>query len=310
VAAALGLTAAELATRIARAREILYGVRAQRVPPGLDDKVIAAWNGLAVSALAEAGRALGRADYVAAAVTGADFLVGSMRRGGRLCRTWKDGDPRGLGYLEDHATVGFALVDVYQATFDRRWIEASGALCEQALALFWDPAAEAFFDTGTDHERLVVRPRNLFHNAVPSGTAVAIDWLLRLHVLLGEERYEAIAVKALRAMADLMQRHPTGFGRYLSALDFHLGPVSEVALVWPDSASAEAMEPLLHACFARYLPNRVVAGKPESAVAAGIPLLADRTAVDGRPAAYVCRRYVCRLPTTDAADLARQLEGA
>jgi uncharacterized protein YyaL (SSP411 family) len=308
VAAALGVAPAELQARIARAREILYRVRARRVPPGLDDKVLAAWNGLALEALAEAGSALGRPDYIEAAVRGAHFLMAEMRRDGRLRRTWRDGEGRIAGYLEDHAMVGAALVEVYQATFDRRWLAESQELAEQALALFWDERREAFFDTGGDHDALIVRPRNLFDNAVPSGTSAAIEWLLRLHVLLGEPRYEAIALKALRPMADLMRRHPTGFGRYLAALDFHLGPVSEVALVWPDGAGADALAPFRRAVFERYLPNRVVAGKPESAPAGGVPLLADRKALDGAPAAYVCRRYVCRLPTADPGELARQLE--
>ena len=308
VAATLGITPAELQARIGRAREILYRVRGRRVPPGLDDKVLAAWNGLAGSALAEAGAALARADYVDAAVRNAEFLWAEMRPGGRLARSWKDGVARVPGYLEDHAMVGAALLDVYQATFDPRWLDASRQLAEQAEVLFWDPAREAFFDTGTDHEALVVRPRNLFDNAVPSGTSVAIEWLLRLHVLLGEARYEATALRALRPMADLIKRYPTGFGRYLSALDFHLGPVSEVAFVWPDEGGQRAAAALRRVVFERYLPNRVVAGKPESATMPGVPLLADRKAVDGKPAAYVCRRYVCRLPTTDPGELARQLD--
>jgi uncharacterized protein YyaL (SSP411 family) len=309
VAEALGVTAPELQARISRARERLYLFRTRRVPPGLDDKVLAAWNGLTCSALAEAGSALQRADYVDAAVRNAEFMLEEMRPGGRLCRTWKEGEARLSGYLEDHAMVGAALVDVYQATFDPRWLHASRQLADQAEDLFWDPAREAFFDTGTDHEALIVRPRNLFDNAVPSGTSVAIEWLLRLSVLLGEARYEATALKALRPVADLMKRHPTGFGRYLSALDFHLGPVSEVALVWPDEAGHGSAAPLRRAVFERYLPNRVVAGKPESATVAGVPLLADRRAVEGKPAAYVCRHYVCRLPTTDPDELARQLDG-
>ena len=178
-------------------------------------------------------------------------------------------------------------------------------------ALFWDESRDAFFDTGVDQESLVVRPRNLFDNAVPSGAALAIDWLFRLAVHFAEERYEAIAVRALRPMADLMKRHPTGFGRYLCALDFHLGPVTEVAVVWPAGAelAASATGPaLLEAIFGRFQPNRIVAGAPQGAPVEGLPLLADRGARDGRATAYVCRRYVCQAPTTDAADLARQIE--
>jgi uncharacterized protein YyaL (SSP411 family) len=279
------------------------------VHPGLDDKVLAAWNGLALAAFAEAGRALDRADYTAAAVASADFLITSMVDGGRLLRSWRDGQGRIKGYLEDYAMVGTGLLALYEATFDQRWLEHSRRLAEQALALFWDAERDAWFDTGTDQEALVVRPRNLFDNAVPSGASVAIDWLLRLGLLFGEERYEAQALKALGPMADMMARHPSGFGRYLCALDFHLGPVAEVALVWPRGAGAESAAALVRSAFGRYLPNRVVVAGAEGGAPAGFPLLEGRPAVGGRPTAYVCRRYACQTPVTEPGDLARQLEG-
>ena len=308
VAAGLGLSPEVLAERIGRARARLYAVRGRRVHPGLDDKVLASWNGLALAAFAEAGRALGRPDYIAAAVENAEFLTTSMVESGRLLRSWKDGRAKIKGYLEDYAMVGVGLLALYEATFDRRWLDESRRLADAALGLFWDAEREAFFDTGTDQEALVVRPRNLFDNAVPSGSSVAIDWLFRLAILFGEGHYEAQALKALRPMADLMNRYPSGFGRYLAALDFHLGPVAEVALVWPagDGAGKDA---LVQAAFGRYLPNRVVVGAQEGAPVGGLPLLAERIAIAGRPTAYVCRRYVCELPVTAPEELARQLEG-
>ncbi len=209
--------------------------------PGLDDKVLASWNGLMLSALAEAAAALGRLDYLAAAVRNAEFLASSMVRDGRLLRSWKDGQARITGYLEDHAMVGAGLLALYEATFDRRWLDESRRLAEETLRLFWNAERETFFDTGHDQETLVVRPRNIFDNAVPSGTSVTIEWLLRLAIVTGEERYEALALQALRPMADVMQKYPSGFGRYLSALDFHLGPVAEVALVWPAGAERAAV---------------------------------------------------------------------
>ena len=188
---------------------------------------------------------------------------------------------------------------MYEATFERRWLDESRRLADDALRLFWDPDKEIFFDTGTDQEALVVRPRNLFDNAVPSGSSVAIDWLLRLAILTGEDRYERLAMTALRPMADLLRRYPSGFGRYLAALDFHLGPVAEVALVWPSGSGADAADDLRRTVFSRYLPNRILAGAREGdAAASGLPLLADRPAADGKPTAYVCRRYVCQLPVT------------
>ena len=175
-----GSARTELSELVARARQRLYAARDKRVHPGLDDKVLASWNGLALSAFAEAGRALGRPDYVAAAVDNGRFLTTSMMDGGRLMRSWKDGRARIKGYLEDYAMVGAGLVSLYEATFDRRWLDESRRLAEAALGLFWDAERDAFFDTGADHEALIVRPRNIFDNAVPSGASVAIDWLLRL----------------------------------------------------------------------------------------------------------------------------------
>jgi uncharacterized protein YyaL (SSP411 family) len=308
VAGTLGMTVDELTAAIGRARALLHAAREPRVHPALDDKVLASWNGLMLAAFAEAASVLGRADYLAAAVRNAEFLGGQMVRDGRLLRSWKDGQARITGYLEDYSMVGAGLLALYEATFDRRWLDESRRLAEEALRLFWSADRNAFFDTGDDQEALVVRPRNLFDNAVPSGTSVAIDWLLRLAVMVGEERYEAIALEALRPMADLMQRYPSGFGRYLSALDFHLGPVAEVALVWRPGEE-RAMGPLLDTVFGRYQPNRVVVGAPEGdAAAAGLPLLAERATVGGRPTAYVCKHYVCQLPVTEPGALARQLD--
>jgi uncharacterized protein YyaL (SSP411 family) len=276
------------------------------VRPGRDDKVLAGWNGLACRALAEAGRALGRADYVAAAVKNAEFLLGQMRKDGRLLRTWKDGRAHLKGYLEDYAMVADALVDVYEATFDRRWLEEARTLADEMLRLFWDESVSGFYDTGDDHERLIVRPRNLFDNAVPSGSSVAIEALLRLAELTGESAFEARASAALRPMADLLGRHPTGFGRFLCALDFYVGPRVEVALV---AAGADGLQPLVEEVFGRFLPNRVVAARTDGGAAGGeLPLLASREAVGGRATAYVCRNFTCELPATDRATLARQLD--
>ncbi|MEK7701752.1 MAG: thioredoxin domain-containing protein [candidate division NC10 bacterium] len=295
--------------RIAPIRRKLYEARERRVHPGRDDKVLASWNGLACRAFAEAGRALDRPDYVAAAVKNAEFVLASMREGGRLLRTWKGGRAKLKGYLEDYSMVAAALVEVYEATFDRRWLDEARALAEEMLRLFWDDKLDGFYDTGADHERLIVRPRNLFDNAVPCGSSVAVETLLRLAVLTGESRYEATALQALRPMADLMARHASGFGRFLCALDFNLGPVVEIALVAP-RADRDGLAPLAAEVFGRYLPNRVVTGMVagDARGAAGIPLLQNREAVDGKATAYVCRNYACELPVTDRAALACQLD--
>jgi hypothetical protein len=293
--------------RIAGARRKLFEVRERRVHPGRDDKVLASWNGLACRALAEAGRALDRSDYVAAAVKNAEFVLGAMRADGRLLRTWKDGQAKLKAYLEDYAMVAAALVDVYEATFVRRWLDEAGRLADDLLRLFWDDEVNGFYDTGSDHERLIVRPRNVFDNAVPCGSSVAIETLLRLEVLTGQSDYKTRALAALRPMGDLMSRHPGGFGRFLCAHDFNIGPVVEVALV---GTSPEALRPLAAEVFGRFLPNRIVAGAvgADATQFAGLPLLEGRGPIDGKPTAFVCRNYTCDLPATDAPTLAKQLE--
>ncbi len=291
---------------IASLRRRLFEARERRVHPGRDDKVLASWNGLMCAALSEAGVALGRPDYVAAAVKNAEFVLRAMRDGGRLLRTWKAGRAHLKGYLEDYAMVAGALLEVHAATLERRWLDEARSLADEMLRLFWDDALEGFYDTGSDHERLIVRPRNLFDNAVPCGTSVAIETLLRLAVLTGEAAYESRALKALRPMGDLMAKHPTGFGRFLCALDFNLGPRVEIALVLP--ARGDGGGELAAEVFGRYLPNRVVTGAVAGAPGKGIPLLESRGAVDGKATAYVCRNYACELPVTDRAALARQLD--
>jgi uncharacterized protein YyaL (SSP411 family) len=307
VARELGLPRAQLDERLGRARRKLFAVREARIKPGRDEKVLAGWNGMMLRAFAEASRVLGRADYREVAERNAAFLLRELRPAGRLLRTWKSGQAKLLGYLEDHAMVADGLVGLYEATFERRWLEAARELADQMVRLFWDPATEAFFDTGSDHEALIVRPRSLFDSAVPCGTSVAADVLFRLAVLTGERSHESTALAAVRAVAPLMQRYPSGFGRFLSALDFHLGPPVEVALVWPAGAPAGA-EPLLREVFSRYLPTRVAAGASE-ADTEGLELLAGKTTRGGRATAYVCERYACQAPTTDPGELGRQLDG-
>src|SRR5438309_1408710 len=294
--------------RAAAWRRKLFEVRERRVKPGRDDKVLAAWNGLMARAFAEAGRALGRADYLAAARRNAEFVLDSMRVNGRLLRTWKSGQDKLKGYLEDYAMVAAALLELYAATFDRLWLDEARGLADDMLHLFWDEGIGGFFDTGADHERLIVRPRNLYDNAVPCGSSVAVEVLLRLAALTGEERYERHALSALRPIADLMSRHPTAFGRFLCALDFHLGPRVEIALVAP--TKVEETAPLAEEVFGRWLPNLVAAGMVSGhrEGAAGVPLLEGRAAIDGKATAYVCRNYACELPVTDRAALAKQLD--
>ena len=302
-----GVTLEHLVDVIRRGKESLRLAREKREHPLLDDKSLASWNGLMLRAFAEAGAALERPDYIAAAARNANFLLTQMRPAGRLQRSFRQGQAKLPGFLEDYAFVADGLLALYEATFERQWLDATAQLADEMIALFWDESESCFYDTGRDHEELVVRPRDVFDNAQPCGGSVAADVLLRLSVITGNPDYAAKAAAPLRSLADLMGRAPAGTGRWLAALDFYLSTPKEVAIVGsPDDPATAA---LLREVNRRYLPNRVLAGADgaTAAAASGLPLLAGRGMLDGKPTAYVCENYACQLPVTNAADLAAQL---
>jgi len=312
-----GTTPAELEALLARGRRSLFDARSRRVRPGLDDKVLAAWNGLMLRALAEAARVLDRDDYRAAAERNAGFVLVEMRRGERLLRSWKagkshdsSGEARLNGYLEDYAAYADGLLALYEATFEPRWLTEARSLADGILLHFWDEQRGAFYDTSADHEQLIVRPRDFFDNATPSGNSLAADMLQRLSALTGDDRYAAYAERAIQPLAELAVRHPNGFGRLLCALDFHLAPKKEVVII--GAATDAATRALIAATFRHYLPHKVVAGAaPDDHEAiAATELLQDRGLVGGKPAAYVCERFVCQQPVTEPAALQQQLTAA
>ncbi|HEU0054976.1 MAG TPA: thioredoxin domain-containing protein, partial [Longimicrobium sp.] len=302
-----GVTTEHLARVVERGRRVLYEARAQRVWPGLDDKVLTSWNAMMLHAFAEAARVLENAEYRAVAVRNAEFLLRELRPEDTLLRTWKAGRAKIGAFLEDHALLADALVAVYEATWDARWVREARALADAMLERFWDDGAAAFYDTAADAETLVVRPRDLFDNATPSGNSAAVFALLRLGALTGEARYTAVAVRVLEGMGEVMTRLPQGFGHLLCALDFHLATPAEVAFV--GTPGEEETETLVRTASRAYLPNLVLAlRRPGAGDGDGtIPLLHHRAAVDGKATAYVCERMACRQPVTSAAELAAQL---
>jgi uncharacterized protein YyaL (SSP411 family) len=289
----------------------LFRARERRVRPATDDKVLAAWNGLAISALAEAGRALGRPEYVEAAVRAGEFVLGRLRGpGGRLLRSWREGRGGPPGYADDHALVAEACLSLYETTFELRWFEAARALADELLRLFRDPERGGFFQTGSDAETLVVRTKDLSDNALPSGNSAAADVLLRLAHLTGEPEYERAGASALRLVRDAMAGAPSGFAHALCALDLYLGPVREVAIVG-DPAAEETSALAAEVVARRYLPNHVLAvAAPEDAASReAVALLLERPPLRDRPTAYVCERFTCKLPVNEPGQLADQLLG-
>ncbi|MGZ3664576.1 MAG: thioredoxin domain-containing protein [Ktedonobacterales bacterium] len=298
VARDLGIEEGEVRAAIARARQRLYEARAQRVWPGRDDKVLAAWNGFMLRAMAEAGRILKRDDYRQAAVANAAFLQSRMVSDGRLHRSWRNGQARLDAYLEDYAAVVNGLVSTYEATGETRFFVWARELADAMLSRFWDEASGGFFDTASDHEALIGRPRELTDNATPSGTSLAAEGLLRLAALTGEERYREHAARIVVPLAPAMVDQPSAFGHLLGALDDFIGPFYEIALVGaPDDAS---LRELRRAVDTRYVPRAVLAvSAPDDEQAQReVTLLAGRGLVDGQPAAYVCQSFVCKQPVT------------
>ena len=290
---------------LAGARERLLAARAGRVRPHRDEKVIAGWNGLMLRAFAEAGRVLDRPDLLSIAEANARFLLSRMRTGERMRRSYKDGRATLAGYLEDQAAVADGLLSLYEATFETRWLDEVRRLMRETLAAFWDAPRGAFFDTAADQEQLVVRPQDVTDNAIPSGTSMAVDVLLRGGRLLGEDSWIAIARSSLERLAPTAAKAPLAFGRLLAALDFELGRPVELAVIGP-LADAKTRR-LLDVARLRYLPNRLLAAAPDGD-GRGIPLLAERRALNGAATAYLCEGFVCQSPTTDPAELQRQLE--
>jgi uncharacterized protein YyaL (SSP411 family) len=277
---------------LAEMRRTLYEARTKRVWPGLDDKRLASWSALTIGALAEAGAILERDDYLDAARAGAEFVWEEMRdEDGRLLRTYKDGRAQLNAYLEDHAFLLEALLTLYEATFEPQWFERARALADTTIARFGDPERGGFFSTSDDHESLIARRKEVGDHPIPSGNSSAALGLLRLSALTGDRSYEQQAEGVFRLFSQPAVQHPEAFAHLLRAIDFHLSPTKEVALIGDDLTA------LSRIVRAEHRPHLVLAAGPEGSTVP--PLLQDRTTVDGRPAAYVCEGFACQMPVTD-----------
>ena len=272
-------------------RARLFEERERRRKPLRDDKAIASWNGLTLAALAEAGRRLGRDDYLDAARSLGEFLLGPLSTAkGRLYRSWRAGQAKHAGVLEDYADVANGLYELHIATGELRWLEESRRLAMLAIDLFGDPADGGFFLTPRDGEELVARKKDFDDHPTPSGNSMLAYVLLHLSRLWGDQELERQAVGVFRFVAPLLPRAPSAFGHALNALDLHFSPPREIAIVGPPDSE------VARAALASFDPNAVVAFGPSNEV----PLLAGKDLVDGRPAVYVCEAFACRAPVTEA----------
>jgi len=292
---------------IERLRARLYDRRAARVWPGRDEKIIASWNGLMLRAMAGAARAFGDDAARRAALANGDFLWRELVRDGRVLRIHARGVTHIAGFLEDHAAVALGFVELYQLTFDRTWLDRAVLLARSCIAHFWNEREGTFYDTADDHERLVVRPRDVMDNATPAGGSLAAELLLFVAEYTGDDTARANAERALGALARPMQEYGVMFGHALGAADMAVRGAVEVAIAGaPGSPTFAALERVVAA---RYVPSLALAGG-EGDAAGGIALLDGRAGTAEGATAYVCQRYSCDAPARDAATLAAQLERA
>ncbi len=303
----LGVDADMMEKRLSAARAVLLETRARRPRPGRDDKVVAAWNGLAVSALAHAGLALNTPRYLDAAEACANFLLTHAVRGGALHRTWRGGQCGPPGFLEDYAAVAHACLDLFEATGKIIWLEESLRLAEAMTGEFSDPAGPAFFMTSARHDTLPARAKPCYDGVEPSGNTLAASLLLKLGAVTDREEWQKRGEAILRGQATMMGRVPQAFLKMLCVADGLQECAVEVVVVPGEEGNPEQF---LGAASGVFLPHRMLAVHPgETHPLARAPLFSDRVAVDGRTAAYVCRGNTCLPPVTSPEALREILRG-
>jgi len=305
-----GTSVEDLSRKLNAGKRKLFNERERRVRPARDDKTLAAWNGLMLTAFAEAANILGRDDYREIAIRNAEFLTTQLMKDGRLLRTYNAGRAKLNGYLEDYAYVIEGLLTVYEATFELRFFTQARGLADTMIRRFWDEENGGFYFTSSDHEELITRTKDYLDNATPSGNSVAVMALLKLGLLTQEQEYMRCAIAILRALRPAMSRYPSAFGYMLSGMDFYLSEPKEIAIV--GKLNSHEIRLFGEQIYSRYLPNKVVAGceQGDEAAASAIKLLAGKSAVDSKATAYVCRNYTCLKPTALVEELAAQLDEA
>ncbi len=310
----LGREPGELAAELAESRQQLFTTREKRVRPGRDDKVIVAWNGLMIDAMARAGVALDEPEYIIAADDVAGFILSRMRRDdGRLLHTYRNGHAKLDAYLDDYTSLANGLVSLYEANFEERWIEEAVRLMDIVLEQFADPDGGGFFYTAANHEQLIARTKELTDSSTPSGNGLAATALLRLGRLLGRRDYLDAAERTLSAALPILQRAPTAAGQMLLALDRHLGPAHELVLV--GDRAHDDVKNAVAAIQRRYLPRAVFAVRdsasadPTAARSSHLGnIFTGKESPNGQPVLYVCQNFACQSPAVGLAAIEAQLD--
>jgi uncharacterized protein YyaL (SSP411 family) len=305
------MTENDLLLRLEPLKAKLLAARAERVPPGKDDKVIASWNGMTISAFARGYQVLGDERFLKAAERAGDFVLDSMIADGEILHTYRGGRAKIPGYLDDYAHTANAMVDLYESTFDIRWIEASDGLVAEMIDLFWDDDAGGFHFTSSRHEHLLTRTKPYIDGSVPSGNSAAALALLRLGRLTGSIDYRARAERVLKSAMPVLKAHPTALTHMLRTMDYHLTPTIEIAIA--GKRNEADTEKMLATVRGGFLPSKVVAFiDPEATgserVVEHIPLLAGRSMLYNTATAYVCENQTCDRPLNDPDELARKLD--
>ncbi len=317
LAARFALDPAAVPSKLAESHSRLLTARTARIRPGTDDKILSAWNGLMLAAFAEAARILPENDevrpqgsslqnvYYRVATRSVEFLLSKLRPEGRLRRTWRIGKASNEVFLEDYAALILGLLELYQTDFNNRWFTSARELADEMIGKFRDPTG-GFFDTPSDAETLLVRPKDLQDNATPSGNALACEALLMLASFTDDGNYRDLAERSLAVVGEMSLRYPSAFARWLSAAEKALNNGKQVAVV------GDPQEPmfghLIQIIRSEYIPGVVVAASSYPPPGDSPALLMDRPVQDGKPTAYVCEGFVCRVPTTDPGLLRTQLE--
>ena len=319
VAKALKISESDLTAILERGRKKLFTEREKRIKPFRDEKVLTAWNGLMLAAFAEASAVLDNKEYLEVAKQNADFILANLQKpvgmegrdiqlesatlaDPKLLRTWKDGRAKLNAYIEDYANLADGLVDLFQVSGEVRYLKEAKRLADLMITEFWDEENGGFFFTANDHEELIVRTKDFYDNATPSGNSIAADVLLKLAKLTSDEKYERFASTVLRLAAAQLKRHPQGFGRTLSAIEFFLGDSKEIVLMGDEDGN------LGREVWSEYRPGKVVVPANGSTESEMIPLLQGRAAIDGKTTAYVCENFACRMPVTTVEELKEQLQ--
>ncbi len=304
LAARFKLPVEVVAAKLADCHSKLLSARATRVRPSTDDKVLTSWNGLMLATMAEASRVLDEKDlqakYTQLATRSAEFVLFQLRPNGKLKHSWRDGHTTNEVFLEDYAALILGMLELYQTDFNNKWFTSAKILAEEMIGLFSDPAG-GFFDTAKDGEALILRPKDVQDNATPSGNALACEALLKLAAFTDAGRYRDLAEQTLRLVTGVAIRYPTAFARWLSAADFALGRVKQVALVY--DAGGEDTSELIRVVRSAYRPNIILAASTYPPPIEAPELLKDRPLKNGVATAYVCEGFVCKNPVTSSEEL-------